>query len=279
MTTRQTPGRLRFDAAPTGGVVLQLEKLQLRAGGQAEGRVLIHDLSLTMHPGERWVLLGPNGAGKSTLILALAGLLPANAGSILLNDRPLASWKAAELARQRAWCPQFWLDPFPVSAWETVACALLALQPELDAGEVERRAREALTQFDVAHLADADVRRLSGGERQRVALATACAQGAPLLLLDEPSSHLDWSHQALLQGRLRSWSDTGGTVLAAVHDLNLAWTLATHALLLDGQGGAVHGLREAVLTAEQLSAAYGVPVSLREENDARWFRVDLENSV
>ena len=68
-------------------------------------------------------------------------------------------------------------------------------------------------------------------------------------------------------------------MLAAVHDLNLAWTLATHALLLDGKSGAVHGAREAVLTAEQLSAAYGVPVSLREENDARWFRVDLENSV
>ncbi len=140
----------------------------------------------------------------------------------------------------------------------------------------QRYARAGLAEFDVAHLADADVRRLSGGERQRVALATACAQGAPLLLLDEPSSHLDWSHQALLQSRLRAWTSTGGTVLAAVHDLNLAWTLATHALLLDGQGGAVHGAREEVLTAEHLSRAYGLPVSLREEAGARWFRVDLE---
>lgn len=258
---------------------LELSKLRLHAGGQPEGRLLIDELSLSLQAGERWVLLGPNGAGKSTLILALAGLLPPNAGSILLNGRPLASWKAAELACQRAWCPQFWLDPFPVSAWETVACALLALQPERDANEIERRAREALAKFDVGHLADNDVRRLSGGERQRVALATACAQGAPLLLLDEPSSHLDWSHQALLQARLKAWAANGGTVLAAVHDLNLAWTLATHALLLDGKGGAVQGLREEVLTAEHLSAAYGVPVSLREENEARWFRVDLENSV
>ena len=256
---------------------LRLEKLQLNAGGQADSRVLIADLSLTMRPGERWVLLGPNGAGKSTLLLAITGLLPPSRGRILLDERPLNAWSAAALARARAWCPQFWLDPFPVSAWETVAAPLLALAPQTPAGEVEARARHWLAAFDVSHLADKDVRLLSGGERQRVALATACAQGAPLLLLDEPSSHLDWSHQALLQARLKRWSADGGTVLAAVHDLNLAWTLATHALLLDGKGGAVHGLREAVLTAENLSAAYDVPVSLREEADARWFRVDLEN--
>jgi len=289
--TSQTPGRPKFDAAPSGGGVsptahaggsslsLRLEHVALHAGGKPDGRVLIRDLSLSMNPGERWVLLGPNGAGKSTLLVALAGLLPPNAGSILLQGKPLADWPGEALARQRAWCPQFWLDPFPVSAWETVACALFALQPEQSANEVETRARHWLAEFDVGHLADSDVRMLSGGERQRIALATACAQGAPLLLLDEPSSHLDWSHQALLQARLKAWAANGGTVLAAVHDLNLAWTLATHALLLDGKGGAVHGLREEVLTAEQLSAAYGVPVSLREENDARWFRVDLENSV
>ena len=80
-----------------------------------------------MNPGERWVLLGPNGAGKSTLIVALSGLLQPNAGCILMQGKPLADWPGEALAKQRAWCPQFWLDPFPVSAWETVACALFAL--------------------------------------------------------------------------------------------------------------------------------------------------------
>jgi len=275
--TNQTPGRPQFDA-PSGGASLRLENLRLHAGGKPDGRVLIADLSLSMNPGERWVLLGPNGAGKSTLLVALAGLLPPNAGSILLQGKPLADWPGEALARQRAWCPQFWLDPFPVSAWETVACALFALHPEHSAPAVETLARHWLSGFDVAHLADTDVRMLSGGERQRIALATACAQGAPLLLLDEPSSHLDWSHQALLQDRLKHWAADGGTVLAAVHDLNLAWTLATHAVLLDGQGNTVHGTREQVLQADQLSAAFGVPVSMREENDARWFRVDLEKN-
>ncbi|MDP5239157.1 ABC transporter ATP-binding protein [Uliginosibacterium sp. 31-16] len=277
--TSQTSAHPKFDAAPNKGVgaSLRLENLHLNAGGKPDGRMLIGELSLSMNPGERWVLLGPNGAGKSTLLVALAGLLSPNAGCILMQGRQLTDWPGEALAKQRAWCPQFWLDPFPVSAWETVACALFALHPEHSANEVEGHARRWLTEFDVGHLADTDVRMLSGGERQRVALATACAQGAPLLLLDEPSSHLDWSHQALLQARLKAWAADGGTVLAAVHDLNLAWTLATHALLLDGKGGAVHGTRDEVLRADALSAAYGVPVSLREENDARWFRVDLEN--
>lgn len=256
---------------------LELEILCLRAGGKADGRLLIDALSVTLNAGERWVLLGPNGAGKSTLLVALAGLVQPSAGRILLDGRALPGWPPAELARRRTWCPQFWLDPFPVSAWETVACALLALNPQLDAASAELRARRWLAEFDVEALADNDVRMLSGGERQRVALATACAQDAPLLMLDEPTSHLDWSHQALLQKRLRRISDEGGCVLAAVHDLNLAWTLATHALLLDGRGGTLAGPRAEVLRADTLSAAYGVPVSMREENDTRWFRVDLEN--
>ena len=260
-------------------MIWQLEALSLRAGGRPEGRVLVEALSLEMKPGERWVLLGPNGAGKSTLLMTLAGLIPPASGRILIDKRELSAWKAGELARQRAWCPQFWLDPFPVSAWETVACALFATRPELGADEIERKAREWLAGFDVSALADTDVRTLSGGERQRVALATACAQEAPLLLLDEPTSHLDWSHQALLQARLKAHSAEGGAFVAAVHELNLAWTLASHALLLDGRGGALHGPRDEVLQAGNLSRAYGVGVNILEDGAGRWFRVELENTV
>ena len=260
----------------TEALPLRLEKIALRAGAKPEGRLLCSGLDISIAPGERWVLLGPNGAGKSTLLMSLAGLIQPDAGSIVLGDLPLPAWPSEALARTRAWCPQFWLDPFPVSAWETVACAIIATRPELESERVQQIAREWLTQLDADHLADVDVRTLSGGERQRVALATACAQDAPLLLLDEPTSHLDWSHQAVLQALLKRWSQDGGTVLAAVHDLNLAWTFATHALLLDGRGGAIWGKREEVLTAEALASAYGVPVNIIEDGASRWFRVDLE---
>ena len=255
---------------------LQLEALALRAGGSGSGRLLCSGVSLRAQPGERWVLLGPNGSGKSTLLMAIAGLVSPDAGRVLLGERPLADWQSEALARCRAWCPQFWLDPFPVSAWETVACAVLATQAQRDATAVEGSARHWLKELDAAHFADNDVRMLSGGERQRVALATAFAQGAPLLLLDEPTSHLDWPHQGLLQRLLAQWSAEHGTALVALHDLNLAWAVATHALLLDGKGGAICGPRDQVLTADALGAAYGGPVSILEDGGARWFRVNLE---
>lgn len=257
--------------------LLTLNRLALRAGSR--GHYLARDLSLRIEAGQRWVVLGPNGAGKSTLLATLAGLLAPAGGSVHLGDRVLAAWGPAELARQRAWCPQFWLDPFPASAWETVACAVIASHPQLPAAHVEQIARDWLGHLDMAALADRDVRTLSGGERQRVALATACAQDAPVLLLDEPTSHLDWSHQALLQRLLKQWSGGGGSVIAAVHDLNLAWSIATHALLLDGHGGAHAGTRDEVLQAANLSRAYGVPVSVLVDPDTRWFRVDLEKGA
>lgn len=255
---------------------LRLEQLVLRAGGQADGRVLCRELGLQLAPGERWVILGPNGAGKSTLLMALAGLLAPNGGRVVLGERNLSDWRGEDLARVRAWCPQFWLDPFPVTAWQTVASAILATRPRCDATTVEHIARHWLSELNAAHLAERDVRLLSGGERQRVALATTFAQEAPLTLLDEPTSHLDWSHQGLLLDLLRRWSGRQGTILAAVHDVNLAWLVATHVLLLDGNGHAIHGPRDQVLTPENIGSSFGLPVSVLVEGDARWFRAKLE---
>jgi iron complex transport system ATP-binding protein len=255
---------------------LKFDNVALRAGGRTDGRLLCGQLSLQVAPGERWVLLGPNGAGKSTLLMATAGLVAPSEGTITLGDRPLHRWRAEELARRRAWCPQFWLDPFAVTAWETVACAVVATQPQRDPATVEEIARHWLREIDAAAFADSDVCRLSGGERQRVALATAFAQGAPLLLLDEPTSHLDWPHQGLLQRLLKQWSAAQGTAIVALHDVNLAWLLATHALLLDGKGSATCGPRDTVLTGEAIGAAYGVPVSVLQDGDTRLFRVNLE---
>ena len=116
----------------------------------------------------------------------------------------------------------------------------------------------------LAGLADVDVRTLSGGERQRVALATALLQEAPILLLDEPASHLDPAHQRLLLRLLRDHADAGGAVVASLHDLNLAWDLASHAVLIDGRGGAFAGTREQVFDAGRLGAVFGVTIEAVE---------------
>jgi iron complex transport system ATP-binding protein len=237
---------------------LRLAGVVLHAGHRASGRRLFGPLDLEVAPGERWVVLGPNGAGKSSLLAAMTGLARPRSGSITLDGVDLQAWRPAALARRRAWCPRFWSDPFAATVRETATLAM----PEAGPGGADADAAvcAVLAALDLEPLADADVRALSGGERQRVAMATTLLQGAPLLLLDEPSSHLDLLHQQGLLGVLRVHAASGGSVVASVHDLNLAWDLASHAVLLDGRGGAVAGPRAQVLTGPRLTAAFGVPI-------------------
>jgi iron complex transport system ATP-binding protein len=233
-------------------LTLRAENLCVRAGGA--GRVLCEGLDLQVQAGQRWALLGPNGAGKSTLLATLAGLMPPAHGEVRLDNRNLRDWPPRTLAAARAWCPPFWNDPFGSTVMETIALA------RDDAAPVDERA-ELLERFDIAHLSDHDVRTLSGGERQRVALATAWWQNAPFLLLDEPTSHLDLAHQHSLVRSLKDWCTAGGAAVVSLHDLNIAWQTATHAVLLDGRGKAWVGPREEVITPAHLAAAFGVAVS------------------
>jgi iron complex transport system ATP-binding protein len=240
---------------------LDVEDLALRAGGRERGRLLFEGLAFGVRAGQRWVVLGPNGAGKSSLLAALACVFPVAGGRVLLQSRPVARWRPQALADWRAWCPQFWLDPFPATVAETAGIARRRgawwqASAEGDDAEVDR----VLAELDLATLREADVRELSGGERQRVAVATALLQGAPLVLLDEPASHLDLAHQQLLRGVLLRWSAQGRAAVASLHDINLAWDVATHAVLLDGRGGATAGTREAVMTPLLLSRAFAVAV-------------------
>jgi len=234
--------------------------LRLHAGGKPSGRVLFDGLSFNVGAAERWAVLGPNGAGKSSLLAAMAGIFPRSSGDLLLQGRALHRWTPQALADWRAWCPQFWADPFPATVAETARLATHRgawwSDGSVDAAEVHR----VLEELDLAGLSDADVRHLSGGERQRVAVATALLQGAQLLLLDEPASHLDLAHQHLLLDVLARRSSLGAAVVTSLHDINLAWQLASHAVLLDGRGGAIAGTRGEVMTPALLSRAFGVPV-------------------
>jgi iron complex transport system ATP-binding protein len=239
---------------------LDVDSLGLRAGGSPHERMLFERLGFGVHAGERWVVLGPNGAGKSSLIGALAGVFAIAAGQVSLQGRPLGQWRLDTLADWRAWCPQFWADPFPSTVEETARIAMRRGAwwegDNEDAAAIERVLRE----LDLSSLAEADVRRLSGGERQRVAVATTLLQDTPLLLLDEPTSHLDLAHQQLLLKLLVERSSEGRAVVASLHDINLAWDLATHAVLLDGRGQAVAGLRGDVMTPAHLSSAFSIGI-------------------
>jgi len=257
------------------GVDLEVTGLRLHAGGLAGGRDLFGALDLRVCSGERWVVIGPNGAGKSSLLAAIAGVFPVAAGQVRIDGRSLAAWPAAALAGRRAWSPQFWSDPFPATVRETAVLARdrgfawRVTAGDDDAAVVDR----LLARLDLDRLAAIDVQSLSGGERQRVAIATVLLQDAPLLLLDEPASHLDPAHQRLLLGLLVEHARQGGAVLASLHDLNLAWDLADHCIVLDGKGGAVAGRRESVLTAERMSRVFDVAIEAVELHGARRFVV------
>ncbi len=180
--------------------MLEANALSLHAGGSTRNRLLFAGLDMRVAAGERWVVVGPNGAGKSSLLAALAGVFPIAAGSVRIDGVALAAWAPSALAERRAWSPQFWSDPFPATVRETAGLA-----HRRDAGwraSIDRRSDPAvervLARLLLEELADNDVQTLSGGERQRVALATALLQDAPLLVLDEPASHLDLAHERLL---------------------------------------------------------------------------------
>ena len=260
-------------AEPVPGIDLEVSALRLRAGGAKATRDLFGALDFRVRAGERWVVIGPNGAGKSSLLAALAGVFPMASGAIRIDGRTLASWRPDALANRRAWSPQFWSDPFPATVRET---AVLARDRGFAWAASEQNRDDPdlsaiLDRLDLSRLADTEVQSLSGGERQRVAIATALLQGAPLLLLDEPASHLDPAHQRLLLGLLVDHARRGGAVVASLHDLNLAWDLGDHCVLLDGCGAAVAGPRDVVLAPDRLSRVFGVAIESIELRGARRF--------
>jgi iron complex transport system ATP-binding protein len=262
MTTRTLPGVAHAPLTPL--VTLSVQHLTLRAGA----RTLLDRFTHTFYPGEVWCIAGPNGAGKTTLISALAGLLPPAAGHVELDGVRVADWSPASLARRRALMPQSAHDAFSASVLDIV---MLNRFPYLTGWGWERpadraAAHAALDLLGLGAFATRDVLSLSGGERQRVALAAVLCQDAPLLLLDEPLSHLDLHHQIDCLEALIGWAaEPKRTVVFSCHDLNLARRFATHALLLDGAGSAFAGPVREVLTPALASRAFGYPLILLQD--------------
>jgi len=254
--------------------MLRVTDLELSVGG----RCLLRGLQWEVRSGECWSVIGPNGAGKSTLLRTLAGLREAQRGRVDLSERALRAWPVEELARQRALLLQGRSDAFSYTVLESV---LGARHPYHHAHYWEseadlRIAHQALAALEVDHLCERDVRTLSGGERQRVAIAAVLAQDTPLLLLDEPAAALDLAHQV---SAMRLFSDLarrdGKAVVLVSHDLNLAHSVSTHALLLMGDGRWEAGPVGQVMQPDLLGACLGHPVEALRHGE-RTFYVPAE---
>ncbi len=218
--------------------MLACSDLLLRLGGQR----VVDGVSLALRGGEWAAIVGPNGAGKSSLLQLLAGLLKPEAGQVLLDDRPLTDWPARERACRLAWLAQAGEAEGDIAVRDVVALARLPRHGLLGVADASDAAAVAAAMAETACTALAARRlgELSGGERQRVLLARALAVGAPVLLLDEPTTHLDAPHQRALLRSLRARASAGQAVLAVLHDVNLALAadrvlvLAAGRLVADG---------------------------------------------
>jgi iron complex transport system ATP-binding protein len=223
------------------------------------GRQILHGLDFSVEQGS-WVgIVGPNGSGKTTLLRTIAGLLP-HGGSLLLDGREVLQWSTRERARRLAFVRQTQPLAFDFSVIDFV---LLGRAPhhgwlEPLSSTDRSQATGALREMGLAGFEERSITAISGGEQQRVRLAQALVQDAPVLLLDEPTAHLDVHHQLDLMERIAALAAGGRTILSALHDLPLAARYVDRLLVLDAGHVAADGAPADVITSDLLRAVFRV---------------------
>lgn len=260
----ETGGATVADAGPRRAPIC-IRGLIVVYEGAGRRVVAVRDLSLDVAAGELAALAGPNGSGKTTLVRALTGAVRPLAGEAWLCGDDARSLSYRELARRVAVVPQ---EPVLPEGFTALDAVLMGRTPHLRLLEREgpadvEAARRAMLATGTWDFATTPVGGLSGGERQRVVVARALAQETPVLLLDEPTAHLDIGHQASILGLVRSLCRSEGkAVLAVVHDLTLAAQYADRLVLLDAGVTVAEGPAEDVLRADLLGRVYGTRVDV-----------------
>jgi iron complex transport system ATP-binding protein len=228
-------------------------------------RAILRDVSFHLEHGERVALIGPNGAGKSTLLRVLAGTLRPTAGQVEMDGLALASLSRSSIAKRLAVVPQQTALPFSMKVEAVVALGRLPHEGSIRGASAADRAAvaAAIDRVGLGHLMGRDARELSLGERQLVLLALAVAQQAPVLLLDEPTVHLDLRHQVEAMELLRDLNERDGTALVAVlHDLGLAAHFFPRLVIVERGRIIADGPPGEVLTDRVIREVFGVEPAL-----------------
>jgi iron complex transport system ATP-binding protein len=240
---------------------LAVERLTVDLGG----RRILGGIDLTIGAGERVALVGPNGAGKSTLLRAITGIVEPSSGEVRLSGANLVGLDRKSVARTLAVVPELAPLPFEMRVEEVVALGRLPHEPPLSGLRPGDRAAvsAAIDRVGLGELRQRDARELSLGERQLVFLAVALAQAAPILILDEPTAHLDIGHQVGVMQLLVDLNERDGTtIIAVLHDLALAAHFFPRVVLMDHGRVVADGPPRETLDTSRIRAVFGVDPGL-----------------
>ena len=245
--------------------------------GYRDGKTVLQDINLSLNPGRFYGLIGPNGSGKTTLLDLLASTLQPDKGTVLFRGKPLAAYRRQELARMLAFVPQDFALGFEYTVFDVV---LMGRHPHIPrfsspAAKDLDRVEEALALMDITQLRDRAVTRLSGGEKQRVIVARALAQDTQALILDEATSNLDIRHtieiMRVVSDRVRQ---KGMTVIAAIHDLNLAAAFCDELVVLKAGSVVTQGAVRDVLTNPLIQEVFAVDGHIRVHPETMALGID-----
>ena len=241
--------------------MLQVKKLSVHYNG----KLILQDISFHLPAGKIFGLIGPNGSGKTTLIRAISGVIPIQAGDILFKKESINNLTPSKRAKFIAVVPQTRIIP---PGFTTRKIVLMGRTPHLNwlgsiSKEDEDIAQEAMQQTNTIQLADNFTKELSSGEQQRVILARALAQSTPLLLLDEPTTHLDLRYQVKFLKLIKnSVKKNKLTVLIALHDLNQASHFCEQIILLSSGRIYAIGAPSKIITTKILGEVYQYPLEI-----------------
>jgi len=227
--------------------------------GYGDGEEIIKGVSLSVDKGEFVGIVGPNGCGKSTLIKGISGILKST-GEILLENDGLKKLSATQIAKKLAVVPQSFHTEFGFTVHEIVSMGRTPYLKRFKGESPEdfKATKYAMEATDIACFADKKINELSGGEKQRVVIAQAIAQEPKILILDEPTSHLDINYQLEIMELVKKLNKDGLTVLMVIHDLNLAAAYCERLIMLRDGVILDDGLVEKVLTADNICRIFGV---------------------
>lgn len=236
------------------------------------GNPVLRNIGFTAETGKITAVLGPNGSGKTTLFQCLLGIWRFQHGDVRIGGKSIQHMKRIDIAKRISAVPQEHEPPFPYSCFDIILMGRTAHVGIFSSPSESDRAfaREAMAALGIAHLANRPYTRVSGGERQMVLIARCLTQNAPVMLLDEPTAHLDFRNQITILKAVKNIVQRRN--LAAVmnlHDPNMALLFADRVLLLNNGGLVAHGTPDAVITRENLLEVYGLNVEFLSRDGLR----------